>query len=166
MLRTHYRQPIDWTIRGLEDSDKTVRNWANVLERHQTSFADEGAPPDPVMEGLADDLNTPMALGEMHKLAEHARKGDLGSAQALHKSVKFLLTDKFYSAVDLANIGRLAGKILPEKVRIEIESKVEARNAARKAKDFKESDRIRDELAKMGIVLKDTKDGTTWEIAR
>jgi cysteinyl-tRNA synthetase len=166
MLRTHYRQPIDWTIRGLEDSDKTVRNWANVLERHQTSFADEGAPPDPVMEGLADDLNTPMALGEMHKLAEHARKGDLGSAQALHQSVKFLLTDNFYSAVDLANVGRLAGKILPEKVRTEIESKVEARNAARKAKDFRESDRIRDELAKMGVVLKDTKDGTTWEIAR
>ena len=43
---------------------------------------------------------------------------------------------------------------------------IEARNAARKAKDFSESDRIRDELAKMGVVLKDTKDGTTWEIAR
>ena len=41
-----------------------------------------------------------------------------------------------------------------------------AQSAARKAKDFKESDRIRDELAKMGVVLKDTKDGTTWEIAR
>lgn len=43
---------------------------------------------------------------------------------------------------------------------------IEARNAARKAKDFKESDRIRDELAAMGVVLKDSKDGTTWEIAR
>ena len=47
-----------------------------------------------------------------------------------------------------------------------IGSLVEARNTARKAKDFKESDRIRDELAKMGVVLHDTKDGTTWEIAR
>jgi cysteinyl-tRNA synthetase len=47
-----------------------------------------------------------------------------------------------------------------------VEARVEARNAARKAKNFAESDRIRDELAKMGIVLKDTKDGTTWEIAR
>ena len=45
-------------------------------------------------------------------------------------------------------------------------SLIEARNAARKARDLKESDRIRDELAKMGVVLKDTKDGTTWEIAR
>ena len=48
----------------------------------------------------------------------------------------------------------------------EIERRIAARNDARKAKDFKESDRIRDELAKMGVVLKDSKDGTTWEIAR
>jgi len=45
-------------------------------------------------------------------------------------------------------------------------SLIEARNAARKAKDFKESDRIRDELAAMGVVLKDSKEGTTWELAR
>ena len=43
---------------------------------------------------------------------------------------------------------------------------IEQRNAARKAKDFKETDRIRDELAAMGVVLKDSKDGTTWEVAR
>jgi cysteinyl-tRNA synthetase len=48
----------------------------------------------------------------------------------------------------------------------EINSAIEKRLVARKAKDFKESDRIRDKLAKMGVVLKDTKDGTTWEIAR
>ncbi len=45
-------------------------------------------------------------------------------------------------------------------------SSIQARNAARAAKDFKESDRIRDELKAMGVVLKDSKDGTTWEIAR
>ncbi len=48
----------------------------------------------------------------------------------------------------------------------EIEALIDARNAARKAKNFEESDRIRDELAAMGVVLKDSKDGTTWEIAR
>ncbi len=48
----------------------------------------------------------------------------------------------------------------------EIDILVSLRNAARARKDWKESDRIRDELAKMGVVLKDTKDGTTWEIAR
>jgi cysteinyl-tRNA synthetase len=166
MLRTHYRQPIDWTVRGVEEADKTVRNWANVLERRQTSRNDEGPPPDDVMAALTDDLNTPMALGEMHKLAEYARKDDFSSAQALHQSVKFLLTHSFFSASEFADIGRLAGEILPEKVRNEIQSQVDARTAARTAKDFEKSDRIRDELAKMGVVLKDTKDGTTWEIAR
>jgi cysteinyl-tRNA synthetase len=43
---------------------------------------------------------------------------------------------------------------------------IDARTAARKSKDFKESDRIRDELTAMGVVLKDSKDGTSWEIAR
>jgi cysteinyl-tRNA synthetase len=47
-----------------------------------------------------------------------------------------------------------------------VTSLIDARTAARKAKNFKESDRIRDELAAMGVVLKDSKDGTTWEIAR
>jgi cysteinyl-tRNA synthetase len=47
-----------------------------------------------------------------------------------------------------------------------VEKMISARTAARKAKDFKESDRIRDELAAMGVVLKDSRDGTTWEIAR
>jgi cysteinyl-tRNA synthetase len=51
-------------------------------------------------------------------------------------------------------------------MRARVISLIDARTAARKLKDFKESDRIRDELAKMGVVLKDSKDGTTWEIAR
>jgi len=47
-----------------------------------------------------------------------------------------------------------------------VQGLIDARTAARKAKDFTESDRIRDELAAMGVVLKDSKDGTTWELAR
>ncbi|MFZ0989659.1 MAG: cysteine--tRNA ligase, partial [Xanthobacteraceae bacterium] len=47
-----------------------------------------------------------------------------------------------------------------------VEAQISARNAARKAKDFEEADRIRDQLAAEGVILKDTKDGTTWEIAR
>jgi len=55
---------------------------------------------------------------------------------------------------------------LEHEFRRQVEAKVAFRNAARQARNFAESDRIRDELAKMGVVLKDTKDGTTWEIAR
>jgi len=165
MLRTHYRQPIDWTVRGLEDSEKTVRHWANILERENTSFADGGPPPIEFFQALADDLNTPMALGEMHRLAESARKGDFQSAQAFHQPIRFLIGDEIFSSSELANIGQAAGELLPE-LKLEVDAMVAARAAARKAKNFAESDRIRDELAKMGVVLKDTKDGTTWEIAR
>ena len=68
--------------------------------------------------------------------------------------------------VDIANDGYVTLIKRNDAGPDEIERLIEARNAARKAKDFKESDRIRDELAKKGVVLKDTKDGTTWEIAR
>jgi cysteinyl-tRNA synthetase len=106
-----------------------------------------------------------MALGEMHKLAEGARKGDLQSAQALHQSIKLLIGDQIFSSLELTSIGRAAGELLPE-FKLEVDAKVEARKAARARKDWTESDRIRDELAKMGVVLKDSKDGTTWEIVR
>src|SRR5476651_18436 len=90
MLRTHYRQPIDWTCRGLEESAQTLRNWANVLDQQQTSFSSDELPPPDFIYAIADDLNTPMALGEMHKLADSARKGEFQAAQRLHQAGKFL----------------------------------------------------------------------------
>jgi cysteinyl-tRNA synthetase len=169
MLRTHYRQPLDWTVRGLEDADQTVLTWANVLARHHTSFSSDDAPPDRFLSVLSDDLNTPHAIAEMHQLAEIARKGEFSAAQALHQAGKFLgiFSHSLNSWKDLAGIGRAAGELLADEDRKQIEASIAARNAARKAKNFKESDRIRDELAAMGVVLKDNKDGTTtWEVAR
>jgi cysteinyl-tRNA synthetase len=167
MLRTHYRQPIDWTLRGLEESKQTLRNWANVLDEHQTSFGSTEAPPAAFTNALADDLNTPMALGEMHKLAERARKGELEAAQALHQAGNFLgiFSHSLKSWKDFAAIGQAAGRLKPKEFQDEVKNLIDARAAARKAKNFKESDRIRDKLAEMGVVLKDSKDGTTWEIA-
>jgi len=168
MLRTHYRQPIDWTVRGLEEAEQTLRNWANVLDQHQTSFGSAEGPPADFTNALADDLNTPMALGEMYKLAESARRGEFKAAQALHQAGNFLgiFSHSLKSWKDFAAIGRAAGALMPKEFQDAVNNLVDARTAARKAKDFKESDRIRDELAAMGVVLKDSKDGTTWEIAR
>ena len=70
------------------------------------------------------------------------------------------------SSSDLAAGGQAAVQFMPAEFQDEVKAKVEARTAARARKDFKESDRIRDELAAMGVVIKDSKDGTTWEIAR
>jgi cysteinyl-tRNA synthetase len=168
MLKTQYRQPIDWTVRGLEEAEQTLRNWANILDQHQTSFGSEEAPPTDFTNALADDLNTPMALGEMHKLADRARKGDRKAAQALHQAGNFIgvFSNSLKSWKDFATISRATGQLMPKEFQDKVKALVEKRTAARHAKNFKESDRIRDELAAMGVVLKDSKDGTTWEVAR
>jgi cysteinyl-tRNA synthetase len=173
MLRTHYRSPIDWTVKALEDSERTILNWANILERAQVSFASEGALAPSIIGALSDDLNTPMAIAEMHKLAEFARKGDLTAATLLYDSGRWLgILDMYLtSSSNLASIGQAAGHLRPMEFRNEVNAKIEARRSARARKDFKESDRIRDELAAMKVFLKDGKDAdgnpiTTWEIAR
>ena len=173
MLRSHYRQPIDWTFRALEEAEQNLRNWANLLEREKTSFdSDEPLPPG-VLDALSDDLNTPQAIAEMHRLADEARTS-FKSAQQLHRAGEFIgiFTHGLFSSADFAAIGEAAARLLPEEVQANVKAQVDARNAARKAKDFKEADRIRDELVAMGIELKDAKDPktgelvTTWEVAR
>jgi cysteinyl-tRNA synthetase len=173
MLRTHYRSPIDWTVKALEESERTILNWANILGRAQSSYVSEGAVTPSIMSALSDDLNTPMAIGEMHKLAELARKGDFAAAKSLYDSGEWLgiLDMHLKSSSDLASIGQAAGSLMSEAFRSEVEAKLEARSSARTRKDFKESDRIRDELAAMKVILKDGKDAdgnptTIWEIAR
>jgi cysteinyl-tRNA synthetase len=174
MLKTHYRSPIDWTAKSLEDSERTILNWANLLQRARTSFTSEAAPAPSVVNALADDLNTPMAIAEMHKLAESARKGDFTAAQSLHDTGTWLgvLDLSLMSSSDLSFGGQAAAEFMPIEFQSEVNAKIDARKSARARKDFKESDRIRDELAAKGVVLKDSKDPatgepiTTWEMAR
>jgi cysteinyl-tRNA synthetase len=176
MLKTHYRQPLDWTQSSLNDSLITYGAF-----RQAVINADRGSAKasNAVISALADDLNTSAALTELHQLARRARSPNPGDlpADAANELVGSLLLLGFDRAVDhvradrgiRAHVERAFREVSarerglsPEKIDI----LVEARTAARQAKNFKESDRIRDELAAMGIVLKDSKDGTTWEIAR
>jgi cysteinyl-tRNA synthetase len=150
MLGTHYRQPIDWTQKRLEEAAERL----SLFRAH--SFDDPDVPPSAaVLEALCDDLNTPQAIAELNAL--YARK----EAAVLRASCKFLGID--VAAVDLNAMLRERRTDLDEGA---VNALIQARNSARKEKNFKESDRIRDELAAMGVVLKDSKDGTTWEIAR
>jgi cysteinyl-tRNA synthetase len=161
MLRTHYRQPLDWTLVGLDEAHKTLWEWYGDLEGKGAASA---GVPGHVLDALSDDLNTPKAIAEMHKLHSAGKWPELRSAlsvlgfsgdRARIERVRHVDAE----AATAADCGRVAAL-------------VEARNAARKAKDFKEADRIRDELAAMGIELKDAKDPTTgelvttWEVAR
>jgi cysteinyl-tRNA synthetase len=162
MLQTHYRQPINWTVAGLREAEKILDHWYAL-----TADAAAGYLCADALDALADDINTPRALAALHELRSEAAKGAKPAAACLKASAHLIgllqNTSAEWSAFRPASMAvdetRIAGLI-------------EARAAARKAKNFQESDSIRDELAKMGVALKDSKDPetgeliTTWEIAR
>lgn len=148
MLRTHYRQPIDWTVRALEEAEQTLASWTAGPEF--LSGTDETLSPE-VQEALTDDLNTPKAIAELHALD---RSGDRGALASNLRALGFRTAVRREISV-------------PPEVASKVESLISVRRSARASKDWAESDRIRDELAGMGIALKDNKDGTTtWEVAR
>jgi len=163
MLGTHYRQPMDWTLSALEEAETVHNDWSEFCGNAPIG-SDVHAT---VTAALADDLNTPRAISEMHALRK------LGDAKSLRASLSFLGISLIFNVSVEAKIRtRMEAEATAvsayevEAQKKKIETLVALRNAARSAKNFAESDRIRDELAKMGVVLKDTKDGTTWEIAR
>jgi cysteinyl-tRNA synthetase len=163
MLSTHYRQPMNWTEKGLHEAHRTLDHWYEL-----TVGARDGAPLcADVLGALEDDLNTPQAMSALHALRSEAARGAKPAAACLKASARLLgllqVTPEAWKAwrpaklaLDEANIERL----------------IAARNAVRKAKNFKEADRIRDELSAMGVQLKDSKDPktgeivTTWEVKR
>jgi cysteinyl-tRNA synthetase len=156
MLQTHYRQPINWTVAGLREAQKILDHWYALTGDARAGFLCADA-----LDALTDDLNTPRALAALHELRSEAAKGAKPAAECLKASAQ-LLGLLLTTSADWAAFRPAASAVDEAKVA----GLIEARKAARHLKDFRESDRIRDELAKMGVVLKDTKDGTTWEVAR
>jgi cysteinyl-tRNA synthetase len=167
MLQTHYRQPINWTYAGLQEAQRTLDSWYKLI-----GFAEDNHKPDDrFVDALCDDLNTPLAISRLHQLAKPASV--VGSVP-LHAS-----RDPIVDASELKSSGQIIGlfqssaadwvarKVEAAQIDVsKVTALIEQRETARKAKNFAESDRIRDELAAMGVVLKDSKEGTTWEIAR
>jgi cysteinyl-tRNA synthetase len=164
LLSTHYRKPLEW-------NDETLSRACRVLDRLYASL--EGCPadacdatsiPTAVIAALEDDLNTPLAIAELHEIAqrigverdESARRAQQQGLRAAG-SLLGLLTRE---AADwtVARHGEVDGVD-------EIEMLVHARDEARKQRDFSEADRIRDLLAARGIELQDGPDGTQWRKA-
>ncbi len=168
MLKTHYRQPIDWTVRALEEAEATLALWGGALRYSGVSFHPEYKPKQisfELIKALADDLNIQQAITLMHGWGKAADKGDGASAALL------------FAAGDLLGLRptvwdrRHEDAYFDAITRDRMEALVNLRLEARRAKNFAESDRIRDELAAMGIQLKDGKDAegnpvTTWEVRR
>jgi cysteinyl-tRNA synthetase len=162
MLKTHYRSPIDWTLKGLEESKRVIDSWYDIVddETPTSGLADDG-----VVSLLSDDLNTSGVITRLHAIAS-GRAGASGLAEIEIKGTLKV------SAILLGLLGKTKREYFesnPKAVTVNktvVDELIADRTAARARKDFKESDRIRDELAAMGVVIKDSKEGTTWEIAR
>jgi cysteinyl-tRNA synthetase len=185
MLRTHYRQPIDWTFESLSESHNILCDWYDDLKGLQS----EDRISADALRWLKDDLNTPGLIAELHKLRKNKSFQSLLSALQLlgfsgkreNLFRKSFVTAHLHASATLQGVAAKGGagelraveasdqmqmqiKVSPSSD--EIERLISDRTAARARKDFRESDRIRDELAAMGVVIKDSKEGTTWEIAR
>ena len=149
MLKTHYRQPIDWTLRGLEESSRMLERWYGAVG--DAAAAPEA--PDRVLEPLLDDLNTAAALAELHQIGDPAALKAGASLLGLLGQTASARADASVQAagIDVARV----------------EALIAERAAARTAKDWPASDRARDALKAMGVAVKDNKDGsTTWSVAR
>lgn len=151
MLGTHYRQPIDWTVDRLVQTKATLMEWARLL--HGAPAAE--APDSEVLAALEDDLNTPAAMAAVYGLANGARTSEADRAR-FKRTLGFLGLYADERDVDLA-VGQTVDAA-------QVEDLIAKRNAARKAKNFAEADKIRGELTALGVAIEDGPKGTTWKV--
>lgn len=163
LLSTHYRAPLDFSKDGLKEAKAALDRFYLVLRNVEVDELPEAKPDRHLVDALADDLNTPLAIARLHVLATEANKAPTrrkkAKAQAKLKASGELM-GLFGSDPDTwFRWASDAGESLSD---ADIEALVARRIEARKDKDFAEADRVRDQLAEAGIVLEDGAGGTAW----
>jgi cysteinyl-tRNA synthetase len=148
LLSAHYRQPLDFTHEGLQQAKAALDRWYGLLRGKSTPPSNRV--PLAVEDALNDDLNTPLAISAVHQLSDPAQLRAAGEALGVlqHDAEAWFRWTP-------------AGTSGPSEA--EIDAAIAARQAARKAKNFRESDHIRDELKERGVILEDGPKGTTWK---
>ena len=152
LISAHYKQPLDWNDRLLEDCQNTIDKWYNVYMPSNKDINDETIQP------LYDDVNTPGYIANLHKLYDKANKGNDADKQIFNAACNFigLLQE---TKEEWLNYKK-------DKIDIsetEIENKIELRNKARADKNYKEADNIRDYLLDKGVLIEDKDGKTIWK---
>jgi cysteinyl-tRNA synthetase len=163
LLKTHYRQPQDFTKAGIEEAKRELDGFYGALRKVSDVRALPSNPGPASMVGLLDDLNTPLAISHLHQCLKLLNEADDDGSKVAAKTnllssaelLGLLQQDPEDWFKGAATEGGLDGDA--------IEALIDERNAARKNKDFSRSDDIRDELAEQGILLEDSAGGTTWK---
>ena len=160
MMLTHYRQPLNWTEKSLQDSKKTLDKWYKILEKFDKPLiSNDELISEQMLSALADDVNTPQAIAELHQLYKVANDGDLEALEIFYNSCQFLgiLISGYNSWISWQS----KTMDIDENFIIGL---IEKRNEARSTKDFAEADRIRDELLNLGVILEDKDNKTIWKL--
>ena len=150
LMSAHYRQPLDWNEKLLIDCKNTLDKWYRLYKSNSKTVKI----PDEILKPLYEDLNTPGYIANLHSLYEKANKGE-------NKDL-FISACRFIGLFNESDEQWQNYKKNRASIdNVEIEKMLSLRNKARKNKDYKEADRIRDELLDKGVLIED-KDGKTF----
>ena len=165
-LTTHYHQPFNFTFEGLNQAKAALDKFYNALRQNAAVKVEKASPNARLMEALADDVNTPLALSVLHEIVNNLNKSETEADKVRYKSELIASAEVLgllYQDPEVWFKGASGEKGgLSES---DIESKIAERLAAKKNKDYALADKIRGELKDAGIVLEDTPSGTTWKRA-
>jgi len=154
LMSAHYRQPLDWNDKLLEDCENTISKWYNVYSNNETNIKIS----DQILKPLFDDLNTPGYIANLHKLYEEASKGSDEDKKLFVCACNFVgllnETEEEWIKFKKSNV------LISEN---EILIKINKRNQARLNKNYEEADKIRDELLDKGVLIEDKDGKTIWK---
>lgn len=160
LLGTHYRSPLDWSDEILSQSRRNLDRLYEVLDHLQDIEISPSALdiPDAFMDALEDDLNTPAAISELHGLAKQARTASGQNAKEMLKG-QLLAAGRLLGILQQNPAAWFRGASEIDEAKIL--RLVELRSSAKKERNFKQADEIREQLTAMGIQLQDRPDGTS-----
>jgi cysteinyl-tRNA synthetase len=167
ILRAHYRSPLNYSDKHLDDAKLALTRLYTALRGQSViEAAIDWQQPQAARfkEAMDDDFNTPEAMAVLFDLANEVNKDKSLQATSLLKKLAGVL-GLLQRDPDVFLQGDVAVQLVGNEIKMDIEQLVIQRNEAKKSKNFAEADRIRKELADAGIILEDTSQGTTWRRA-